>query len=380
MGKPTKEYSRWRIRWWDAGGKRRSETHATYKAAEKALFLHQAEADEIKHGIRLGPPPDKAFRDLADYWLEHRASRKKNPKDDRSIINTSLHPFFGDLKLTLLTLERVDAYRKLKCPGENDSSLSPQQRRMRGSITVKTLHNHLTLLISMLNLALELGWLRSKPRIRKPKLGKIDFSYIRSKDDIQKFLAAAQEEEKGTFELYAAAIYTGMRCGELLGLHWSDVDFDKRLITVQRSYDSATKTEHVRHVPILDVLLPILRKWKLRCPSPTLVFPNKVGRMHTASPRVTQEILQQTRTRAGIEHRFTFHSLRHTFASWWAMSGGNLFKLQRILGHRTFEMTLRYSHLAPEAFVADYGIFGTSLPVAENQDKDNVAGFPPTSS
>lgn len=82
MSKPRKEEGKWRIRWWDATGKRRSETHATYKAAEKALFLRQAEADEIKHGIRLGPPPDKTFNDLADYWLEHRASRKKNPEDE----------------------------------------------------------------------------------------------------------------------------------------------------------------------------------------------------------------------------------------------------------------------------------------------------------
>lgn len=47
--------------------------------------------------------------------------------------------------------------------------------------------------------------------------------------------------------------------------------------------------------------------------------------------------------------------LRHTFASHWVMTGGDLFKLQKILGHATVQMTMRYSHLVPSAFEADYG-------------------------
>ena len=57
--------------------------------------------------------------------------------------------------------------------------------------------------------------------------------------------------------------------------------------------------------------------------------------------------------RAGLDD-FRFHDLRHTFASHWMMSGGDLFKLQRILGHKSIEMTQRYSHLSPDAFVSDH--------------------------
>lgn len=48
--------------------------------------------------------------------------------------------------------------------------------------------------------------------------------------------------------------------------------------------------------------------------------------------------------RAGIED-FRFHDLRHTFASWFVQGGGDLFRLSRILGHATLEMSARYSHL-----------------------------------
>ena len=49
-----------------------------------------------------------------------------------------------------------------------------------------------------------------------------------------------------------------------------------------------------------------------------------------------------------------FHDLRHTFASQWVLKGGDLFKLQKILGHQSVQMTMRYAHLAPDAFREDY--------------------------
>ena len=60
-----------------------------------------------------------------------------------------------------------------------------------------------------------------------------------------------------------------------------------------------------------------------------------------------------------------FHDLRHTFASHWAMKGGDLFKLQKILGHQSVQMTMRYAHLAPDAFRDDYGRLGTAIAVGE---------------
>jgi integrase len=56
-----------------------------------------------------------------------------------------------------------------------------------------------------------------------------------------------------------------------------------------------------------------------------------------------------------------FHDLRHTFASPWAARGGDLFKLRKILGHHSAQMTMRYAHLAPDAFKDDYARLGTSL-------------------
>lgn len=177
---------------------------------------------------------------------------------------------------------------------------------------------------------------------------------------------AAEPEGPMTYALIATAIYTGARAGELAGLRWDDVDFNRRLITIQRSFEGPTKADDVRHVPIVDALLPILREWRLRNPL-KWVFPNEWGRMIGPSSRVFQESFHRILTRAGfpkVERNgrsrpyLRFHDLRHTFASQWMMKGGDLFRLQKVLGHKSTQMTQRYAHLAPDAFAEDYARFG----------------------
>lgn len=65
-----------------------------------------------------------------------------------------------------------------------------------------------------------------------------------------------------------------------------------------------------------------------------------------------------------MSHYITFHDLRHTFASYWVRQAGDLFRLQKILGHKSVTMTMRYAHLAPDAFASDYGRLGATAPSA----------------
>jgi site-specific recombinase XerD len=52
--------------------------------------------------------------------------------------------------------------------------------------------------------------------------------------------------------------------------------------------------------------------------------------------------------KAGITNKIRFHDLRHSFASNYMMNGGNVFDLQKILGHTDIKMTMRYAHFTPE--------------------------------
>lgn len=350
MATPVRHGNKWRIRWYDAQGTRHSEVYEKEKDAHLALRRHHVAIEEAMRGLRPQPTQPHYFNELADRWIEHRGSTKRTIKGDISILRRHLRPAFGALWISDVTVQRVEAWQQGFAASE------------------KTLHNVLTLLVSLLNYAVELEWLGRCPSIKKPRivLNDMDFMYLRTDDEVARFLRAAMDEGPSVHALYAAAIFTGMRAGELAGLRWSDVDLDRRLITAQRSYDGPTKAGYIRRIPILDALLPTLRAWRLRN-SNERVFPNQAGEQQHPSARVFQEVFQRVLRAAGfqdVERRgkkrppLTFHSLRHTFASHWMMKGGDIFKLQRICGWKSFAMVQRYAHLAPEAFAADYGRLG----------------------
>ena len=272
---------------------------------------------------------------------------KRSAADDLSIIRRHLRPAFGKLQMRAINVEHVDAFSVTR------RQLSP-----------KTVHNLLTLLSSMLRYAVDLRWLDRAPKIRKPRVRVFerDFRYLRDDQQVQRFLRAARDDGQETFTLYATALLTGMRQGELAALRWDDVRFDLRRIVVQRSFDGPTKGGDVRYVPLMNELYDVLQPWREVAVGP-LVFPNRAGKMHQPCARIFAERLHRVLDAAGFErptagrhrHVLNFHSLRHTFASHWMMRGGDLFKLQRILGHKDVKMTHRYAHLAPHAFAEDMG-------------------------
>ena len=352
MSKPVKHYGSWRIRWIDELGRRHSAVLDDHKAALLLLRQKELEADERKRGLRDPAPTEKTFEDIVKYWERERMPLKRSGDDDKSILK-HLRSGFGRMKLSDFAgwVMAVDRYRASKM-----------------HLNVKTVHNHLTLLGSLLRLAHELGWMPRLTKIKKPRVRLIsqDFCFLRTTDELRRFLAAAKDEGEQTSVLYATAVYTGAREGELAALEWADIDFENRLIAIQRSFDGPTKADDVRHVPILDPLLPVLRDWRLRAPG-RRVFTNRGGRMYQPSARVFQEALHRVLraagfpkvTRNGRERPYIrFHDLRHTFASHWVMGGGDLFKLQKILGHKTVQMTMRYAHLQPAAFRDDYRRLG----------------------
>jgi integrase len=163
-----------------------------------------------------------------------------------------------------------------------------------------------------------------------------------SSDEVTKLLGHAREHASDVYPMLATAIYTGMRKGELFGLRWVDVLFERGVIHVAHSYGQTPKSGKWRPVPLHPALAPILRDWKSRCPDGALVFPvlperGARSRMGTADDMLDIDSLL---TAAGCHVPVRpWHAMRHTFASHYVMSGGNLLALQKILGHSKFEMT-----------------------------------------
>jgi integrase len=370
MARPRRHGDKWRVRPLNEFGKRESYVFDDYNAALAKLAERQHVVAQVKRGLRSPDPPAKRFGELCDYWEQNRAPQKRSGKHDESIIRCHLRPALGSVLVRDFAGEKgVTAIDRLLV-----ALLAKRDK--------KTVGNIITLLVSMLRLAVDLNWLTKVPRVKKPKIRLFsqDFRYLRTDEEIARFLDAARAVDELAFNVYATAVYTGMRAGELAGLLWADVDFEHRLITVQRSYDGPTKAEDVRYVPILDPLLPVLRAWRLRCPL-RHAFPNQAGTMLGRSARVFQEVLHRVLDRAGFERverkgrarrYIVFHDLRHTFASTWVRRSGDLFKLQKILGHKSIQMTMRYAHLSPAEYATDYQRLADVIPTASAE----VIDFP----
>ena len=190
--------------------------------------------------------------------------------------------------------------------------------------------------------------------------------------------------------LFAAALFTGLRKGELFGLQKSDVDLDHRIMLVARSYGrDTTKGGHIDAIPIADPLVPFLQD-AMRRAKGELVFPKTNGEMQTERLGL-HRILRRSLSRAGIVHgylhvcrrckargekheeqhedcnprrcpncrmqlwpktiesKMRFHDLRHATATILLRAGIDAHRVQRILRHRDVKTTVgTYGHLDVE--------------------------------
>ena len=158
-------------------------------------------------------------------------------------------------------------------------------------------------------------------------------------------------------DVFAAALYTGLRFGELAGLRWRDVDLERGRVVVRESHGDAPKSGHERTVPIPDALRAYL---PLPGPPGHLVFPRrsiKGGRFDPERDRIVQprKALARALARAGIEKHVRFHDLRHTYGTLLVRAGVDVRTVQDVLGHSTMRMTQRYVHLAADPVEAVRG-------------------------
>mgnify|MGYP000456311459 CR=1 FL=1 len=142
--------------------------------------------------------------------------------------------------------------------------------------------------------------------------------------------------------LVIVAIETGMRRGEILGLRWSDVSHNRRVITL-----TMTKNGSGREVPVSQRAFDALTAWKVIAdPEQVMVFPMTPGAIEQAWRRLL--------IRAEIKG-LRFHDLRHEGVSRLFERGLNVIEVSSISGHKELRMLKRYTHLNADDLVARLG-------------------------
>ena len=186
----------------------------------------------------------------------------------------------------------------------------------------------------------EWHWLQDNPlaRVSKKTEPQGRVRYL-SDDERTALLDACRKSERS--ELYLIVLFaltTGMRRGELLGLRWQDIDLERRVAVLHN-----TKNGDRRSVPIVPEVAELLRKHgKVRKLDNDLIFAKDSAEVWTFD-KAWYQALKDAKLKD-----FRFHDLRHTAASYLAMSGASVPELAAVLGHRTLAMVKRYAHLSEQ--------------------------------
>ncbi len=134
------------------------------------------------------------------------------------------------------------------------------------------------------------------------------------------------------------ALNTGLRRGEQYSLTWDDVNFDTRLLSILD-----TKNGEMRHIPLNTVAMAAFAELYRNSPGEGYIFTNRHGDRLLRGRHWFEPAIREAEVKD-----FTWHCLRHTFASRLVMAGVDLRTVQQLMGHKTIQMTVRYAHLAPE--------------------------------
>jgi integrase len=360
---------RWRARYIDSEGKRRS----VYSAIPGRVGAREAAArrDEAIRRAELGvvSNPRLTVGDLLERWLTEVAPLRLRPSSlerYRGIIRGQLVPILGRIPLASLTPEHVaHAYAELAAPREVTITHARAQTtatRARSAAAIRYAH-------AVLHHALEqaVAWRLIE---RNPALGAVLPRRSRPEmrplttGEARRFLEAVRNHPLEA--LFTLALTSGMRQGELLGLRWRDVDWAARRISVHHTLvrmhgrwwlgDPKTPKSE-RSVTLTEPTLDLLRAHRAhqaerlltighRTTDDDFVFSDEAGEPLWGRHVTTREFGPLLR-RAELPP-IRFHDLRHTFATLQLAAGTNPKIVSEVLGHKDVAITLdRYSHAMP---------------------------------
>lgn len=235
-------------------------------------------------------------------------------------------------------------------------------------LSAKTVRGYHAFISSVYDFALKEGAATDNPAAKAspPKLQKASVNYLEL-DTVTALLDALKKEPLKWEVLINVMLLSGARRGEVLGLKWKKIDFNKGIITIDTSllqskergiYESTTKTNQIRSVTLPAETIKLLKRWRAEQAKERLingdrwidhdyVFTGDAGRpLH---PDSVNTYLIKMCKRHGLPH-INPHALRHTHGSTLCYYGADIAAVSKRLGHAQINTTLNfYTHAMQEA-------------------------------
>ena len=198
------------------------------------------------------------------------------------------------------------------------------------------------------NMARREGLVSEESPTRAVKIQKIENKRVRflSPEEAGDLLAYLKRGNQTIHDMAFLSLFTGLRFGEVKSLKWGAVDLDRGLITIFDAKGSKTRTAFM--TPEVREMLT----GRERGNPEDLVFPTFDGREYADTPTTFRDAVEAMGFNQGItdqRQKVVFHTLRHSYASWLAEAGTDIYTIGKLLGHSTVQMSARYAHLGPGA-------------------------------
>jgi integrase len=320
-------------------GQRKSKSSKVQKDVRDWLIVQR---NKLRAGLyvtddqmKLGDFLDRYMEDVAKHSLRPRTYER-----NYDLVNNHIKPDLGNIKLNTLRPDQVQTFYTKKL----NEGLSKR--------TVQYIH---AVLHKALKQALKWGLVTRNVTdlVEKPRPKRKTFTTW-SADEVNQFLEAVSDHR--WYPIYALAVYTGMRQGEILGLHREDINLKKGVINVRHQVSAIRgqglvitepKSEKARRpITLSQSVIDILKSHlELIDEGPGLVFTTSTGR--PISPRNVLRHFKGVIEKSGLPE-IRFHDLRHTHATLLLAAGVHPKVVQERLGHSQISLTLdTYSHVIP---------------------------------
>ena len=303
------------------GRKSRGFTREMAKDALKSRLGDVAQGHFNLEKVRKPVP----FSKLAEKYKEFAGGYKRGWETEKYIVE-EFASLFGDTPLAEITTWQIEKWK-----AETGKRLNPV-----------TVNRRLTVIKHIFKKAVEWDLVKSNPATSVKRFAVTsERTRFLTQDEIQVLLKACEKQVTSPWllPLVTLALNAGMRQGELLKLKWENVDLERESITIIQS-----KTLRRKTIAINQQAREALN-W---------LQENRYGELLFMWPwgdpigKVTVYDAFKKACCASKIDDFRFHDLRHTFASHLVMAGVDLVTVKELLGHKTINMTNRYTHLAQE--------------------------------
>ncbi len=329
-------------------------------AARKKAELAIQEAERAR--VELANKENVLFDDLVDKYLIWIQTNKRSHRMDESRCRVHIKPALGhyrarDIDIAVLAeFKEVLASRPVALKERKSKKALAKVPAESKNLSAATVKHCFVLIRQIFNHSLSMGYFAginpiSKgniPKSLREKLvpNKLDNQRLRflSHDQADVLLENLRKRSLKTHDIALFSLRTGARFEELASLEWQNVDLFNGRIHL-KGKNGQTRPAFITP----DVKHALLGRGPGR--PDELVFKSTKGGQIKQISWAFWRALEELRFNEHVsdpKQKITFHSLRHTFASWLAQQGTSLFVIKELLGHEKIEMTMRYAHLLPD--------------------------------